>query len=685
MKSSEAVNEIRMQYYEELHDDTWAFRLKKQLPSEWVEENIYLSKEVSKFSGFFKYDKSPYSREIIDQLYSKNPSRVIAVMKGAQIGITQGVVIPGMLYVVAEDPAPMLFMAGNKDLAKNSVRTRFDPVLESSGLSDLIRSNVIRKRNSRTGDTDFSKEYAGGVLIVEGMQNADKLRQFSVKVVFGDDFDAAPLVDKKEGSIRKLIEGRQTSFGNIAKTFYISTPTTKQASNIEPVYLLGDQRLWHWECPHCLEWISLEWRTLMENGEKAGIMYKLDERNRLMKESVHYKCQNCGEKIHETQKYDLNLKGRWIPTATAAVENYVSYKINGLAIPPGFIGWPDLVKEWMEANPVGQPVDADKLKTFLNIRLGETWEEISETPKIHYLMNNMRDYVPGVIPDDLSEADGNGKIVLLTLACDLNGVMSEEVEDVRLDWELLAHTQTGVTYSVDQGSIGSFKRARDKSKLERERDWQRKKWTYKHGAENSVWPEFDNLINRAWPCESGQTKEVVITVVDTGYFTKLANLFIGSYADTDRMVLGVKGSAESEYRKLSKDTRVVRQSRESKDLFIVEVNQMKDEVAGNMRLQAGDDGYQPSGFMNYPKSIDGKYTLKGFFKDYEGEARTEEIDDGKIVGYKWAKVTSQSSNHFWDVRVYGYSARDIYLDLLRRSDPQLRTINWADFVHIMTQ
>ena len=684
MKTSQAVIEIRKKLYKKVHKDVYSFRLKKMKPSDWVEKNIYLSKEVSRFSGFFKYDKSPYSREIIDRLYSKDPSRVIAIMKAAQIGITQGVVIPGMLYVIAEDPAGMLFMAGNKDLAKNSIRTRFDPVSESSGLQDLIRSNVIRKRNQRTGDTDFSKEYAGGVLIVEGMQNADKLRQFSVKVVFGDDFDAAPKVDKKEGSIRKLIEGRQTSYGNLAKTFYISTPTTKSESNIEPVYLLGDQRLWNWQCPSCSDWIPLVWSTKMEDNSFAGIVYKLDERNRLIRESVHYRCQSCGGEIKETLKYELNLTGRWIPTATAAVENYVSYKINGLAIPPGFISWADLVKEWMEANPVGQPVDIDKLKTFKNIRLGETWESIGETPQIHYLMDNQRDYVPGTVPDELSEDDGNGQIVLLTMACDLNGIMNEDSQDVRLDWELLAHSQTGVTYSVDQGSIGSFKRTRDKSKIERERDWQRKKWTYQHGVEGSVWPEFERLITKKWKCESGKEISAVITTIDVGYFTRLAKLFIESFTDSDILVLGVKGNVEKNYRSSSRDTRIVRPSREAKDLYIVEVNQVKDELAENMRLLKGDDGYQPSGFMNFPKSIDGKYTLRGYFRHYEGEKRTEDISDGKVIGYRWEKKTSQSQNHYFDVRIYNLAAREIYLDLLRKSDPNLRTVSWGEFAQIMS-
>ena len=171
-KRNESVAaEIRKRLYKKIHKDIYNYKVVKRVPSEWVEDTIFLTKDVSRFSGFFSYDVSPYTREVMDRLDPADPTRCVAIMKCAQSGFTQGVIIPGMLYIISENPDSMLFMAGDKELAKNSIRTRFDPVAESSGLTHLIRSNVLRKRNQRTGDTDFSKEYAGGNLIVEGTQN----------------------------------------------------------------------------------------------------------------------------------------------------------------------------------------------------------------------------------------------------------------------------------------------------------------------------------------------------------------------------------------------------------------------------------------------------------------------------------------------------------------------------------
>lgn len=668
--------------YFDIHDKAYDVNLVKMKPSDWIEQNIILPDGVSRYKGPFSYNISPYAKEIVNRIASDDPARVVSIMKCAQIGLTQGLIIPGMAYIISEDAYPMLFMAGDKELAKTSIRERFDPIIQSSGLHGLIRPSVIRAKNQRTGDTDFSKEYAGGRMTVEGTNNVTKMRQISVKHIFADDWEAAPRNDKNEGSLRKLMEGRQTSYGNMAKTYFISTPTIKQTSNIEPVYELGDQRKWHWTCPHCEKLIDLKWRVEKEDGTFAGIVYDITEEGHLINNTVRYRCQLCGGDIYESQKYDLNLAGQWIATAQPKIENYYSYHLNALIIPPGFVTWVDLVKEWMEACPRNQPVNKGMLQTFLNIRMGETWEEQGETPKVLDLMHNSRDYEPGVVPDLTCTEEGNGKIILLTLACDLNGIMKREgyevIEDARLDWELVGHTSGGQTYSIDQGSVGTFRRSRELTKTERDRDGDRFKMTYDLNQHNSVWLEFEKIMRKKYPKQSGGEMSIGLTVIDTGFFTRYANQFINSF--TDLMIVGVKGKVETNYRLISKDTPMISRSRESRNLYILQVNQIKDLVADNMKLKEGMDGSQPEGFMNFPQPKDGKYNLKNYFIHYEGEKRTEVMQNGEVIGYSWEKKTSSSLNHFWDVRVYNIAAREIYLDLMKLMDPRIKSLTWNDFV-----
>lgn len=670
--------------YLSIHKKAYAVKLTKQEPSEWIEENIFLPDGVSRYKGKFRYSVSPYAREIVDTLSSAHPARTVAIMKCAQIGLTQGLIIPGMAYVIAEDAAPMLFMAGDKELAKKSIAERFDPIMQSSGLTHLIKPSVVRAKNQRTGDTSTSKEFAGGSMTVEGTNNVDKMRQISVKHIFADDWEAAPRNDKKEGSLRKLMEGRQTSYGNMAKTFFISTPTIKQTSNIEPVYLLGDQRKWHWKCPHCEKWIELRWKVEKEDGTFAGIIYEIDEKGMLVEGSVKYKCQFCDGIINESQKAKLNIAGKWIPTAEPKIRNYYSYHLNALVIPPGFVTWTDLATEWIEACPPNAPVNKGMLQTFLNIRMGETWEEQGESPKVTDLMTNTREYGVSLVPDETCIEDGSGRILLLTLACDLNGIMSREGErnneDVRLDWEVVAHTSGGQTYSIDYGSIGTFRRSRELTKQQRENDTERERWTYAHGQHNSVWPVLEEIINREWVTESGEVMKVDLTVVDTGYFTKLAKQFIDGFKDST--IVGIKGKTEAEYRKVLKDTPFISRSREARNLYLLEVNQIKDILSENMKLRRGYDGTQPEGFMNFPQPSDGKYTYKNYFIHYEGEKRVEEIKNDEVIGFKWEKKNSQSINHFWDVRIYNLAAREIFLDIFKLMDSRIKSLSWSDFAEM---
>jgi len=666
--------------YLSIHDKIYNYKTIRLNPSTWVEGNIYLTPDLSRFTGPYKYDISPYTREVIDNLDPTSPVEMTAVMKCAQSGFTMGVIVPGIAYIISESPASILYTAADKELVQLSVRTRLDPILNSSGLSHLIRPNVIKKKNQRTGDTDFSKEFAGGSLTALGVNNPNKWRQYSVKYIFADDWDSAPKADKKEGSVRSLIENRAKSFGSMKKIFYISTPTTKNSSNIEEVFELGDQRKWNWCCPNCEEFIPIEWRINKEDGYYAGIKWEVNKEGELIKDSVHYECQNCGGHILEKEKYKLNLGGKWIPTAKPKRENYRSYILNALVIPPGFDSWIDLISQWLEANPANDIIDEGKLKAFVNTQLGQTWEEKGSSPKVTDLMNNVRSYECGTIPDNTIDSDGNGKVLLLTLSCDLGGVMETHNEDVRIDWEIRAHTSTGVTYSINHGSIGTFKRSRRKNKKERENESERDKWTYSHGQNFSVWPELQKIIEANYIGQSGDAYNIDMTVIDTGHFTKLTNEFIN--IQNNPFIVGVKGYGETEYRSLSKDTPVIKRSREQGGrLYILQVNQLKDMLAANMKLKEGMDGFQPSGFMNFPQPEKNKYNMRTYFSHYEGEHRVEEVKGDSVVGFAWKKKNSSVENHFFDVAVYDIASKEIYLDILRKQSPKYSKLTWEDFVN----
>lgn len=661
-------------------DKIYDYKTVRLEPSDWVEQNIYLTSAESRYAGFFSYDRSPYSREVIDCLSPSSDVEMVGVMKCSQSGFTAGVVTVMIPYIISECPSNIMFLSGSESLVQDTVRDRLDPIIQNSGLSHLIRPNVFKKKNQKSGDTDFKKEFAGGSL-TGATYNPRRLRFYSAKFILADEFDDAPRSDKKEGSIRSLLENRAKSFGSTKKICYISSPTVKGQSNIEEVFELGDKRKWNWCCPHCKKYIPIEWRIDKGDGVFAGVKWELDVNNELITDSVHYECQECSGKIFYNQKHELNLSGKWIPTEVPKKPQYRSYIFNALCIPPGFDSWTDLVYQWLEACPPNEPVNEGKLKTFINTQLGQLWEEKGTTPKVTELMENVRSYKLGVVPDETISNDGNGKVALITMACDLGGIMDGVIEDVRLDYEIIAHTTTGVTYAITHGSIGTFKRSRQKNKRERENDTEREMWTYSHGMNNCVWDELRNLINKEWIGESGDAYNIDLTVIDTGHFTRLAYEFIGSIDNT--LVIGVKGYAEDEYRKLTKDTPIIMRAREQKNLYILQVNQLKDILASNMKLRRGMDGYQPAGFMNFPQPDNGKYNLRSYFKHYEGEHRVPIEKNGIEIGYAWKKKNSNVENHFFDTSVYNIASREIYIDILRKSSSKYSRLTWEDFISLL--
>jgi len=663
----------------ETNDKVFKFQMVKPRPSEWVENRIRLPKSTTRFPGPYRYDLTPYCREIIDHLHPSSPTQQIAVMKSSQCGITAGVVIPGMLYIIDQIPEPMLFTAADKDMAGRTLAERFDPVLRESGMQELIRPNVIKKQNTRTGDTKFSKEYAGGTMTAAGTSNPDTFRFYSAKTIFADDFDTAPWEIGDEGDITKLMQGRQKSYGDDAKTFYVSTPTVTGHSQIWMQYQKGTMKKWNWVCPHCSKQFPVEFSVKLDDGKRAGIVYLLDEYGELIPESVKYVTQCCQGELAFKDKYSLNKSGLWVATNPKPVKYYESYYLNDLIIPPMFDSWEKVVREWIEANPPGRAPIVRKLKAFNNQRLGLPFEDLGETPKSTVLMENMGDYKPGIIPDETSEEDGNGKIVLLSACFDLNG----ELDDARVDWEIVAHAASGSTYSVDQGSIGTFKRARDKKTHDIAKEADREKMTYTHGMPNAVWPEVEKIITRLNQTEGDDGWPVDIALIDTGFMEKLVMQFITQMQENGLVVYGVRGKTDENYRKAQRDSNPVRRSVEHpKKFYNVEVNQIKDDISENMKLRRGAEGSnQPSGFMNYPQANDGKYTYADFFIHYQGERRTEVKKGEDVIGYRWEKKNSLSPNHFWDVRVYNEAAKLVYLDLAKQQNPsKYKNYTWEDFV-----
>ncbi len=683
------VSKLHDIYTAQFYDivDASKFLLSDLKPSDWAEQNRMMHSDESPVPGPFSFAYTPYLKEVVDCLSDNHPARVVAVMKGAQIGFSTGVIENGIGWIIAQSPGTILFLSGHQELSEEAMNGKIDKMIDSCGLRHLIKPNVVRKRNQRTGDTQKAKEFPGGSLTAGSASNHKLLKQRSVQFGFIDDFDGAKKSSKDSGDTTTLIEQRFAAYYDKMKLFLISTPELKETSNIEPAYLLGDQRRWKVPCPCCGEFIHLLWIVPVEgkDDEMGGITWKLDEKGELLEESVGYTCQKCGKWFNDSKKSEMNANGYWEPTTQPSEIGYYSYHISCLYAPPGMRDWTSYVRQYLKANPPGGKRDEKKHQTFINLCLGETYEASGESPEAKILQGNIRNYEIGIIPEKLSLADGNGKIVLITCACDLNGTE----QDARLDYEITAWAEKdGVSYSIEHGSIGTFVPLEGRKAVKTDRE----RWTYETHRQRSVWPELERILSRTFMTDSpnptaedrlhvGRKMKIALSGVDTGHYTTFAYHFIDS---SNQKVVGVRGDKESRFRKYDADTASFKPAKERGQLFLIDVNYVKDVLAENMKLKwdSGNDATQPPGFLNFPIPSGGKYLLNNYFSHYEAEHKVPQEAPNGEISYRWVKRHSAAQNHQWDLKVYQIALRDIIVDMVCR-EMKIKKGTWADFCRIM--
>ena len=109
------MGERKLEYYKqalELVIDCADSTISDILPSVWNEENRRMGRNNA-IPGGFSYDNSPYTREIVDRLALDDSAEEIAIMKGAQIGLSTGFVEAGIGWIISENPGNILYLVGH--------------------------------------------------------------------------------------------------------------------------------------------------------------------------------------------------------------------------------------------------------------------------------------------------------------------------------------------------------------------------------------------------------------------------------------------------------------------------------------------------------------------------------------------------------------------------------------------
>lgn len=564
--------------------------------SVWADRYFVLSAETAAEPG--RWRTLPYQRGIMDAITDPDVTQV-TVEKSARVGYTL-MLSAAIGYFIEHEPSSMLVVQPTVDDAKNFSKETIAPMLRDV---PVLAETVFRDREGRgKGPKDASatllhKKFPGGVLSLVGANSGAGFRRVSRRVVMFDEVDAYPASAGTEGDQIKLGMMRSQAFWN-RKAILGSTPLTSGASRIEEEFERGDRRRYHVPCPHCGHMDFFAFRE----SERGGHFMRWPDGK---PEEAFFVCKRNGCIIEHKDKRWMVEHGEWRAEKPGGTHRSfhlwaaVSYAPNAT--------WGHIASEFVAANAAGP----EKLKTFINTVLGETWHEKGEAPDWEKLFLRREDYPAGSVP---------AGVRVLTSGVD--------VQKDSLRWEVVGWGARLEQWSVDKGVIAG------------------------DTADEATWHKLDELLVRTFPGPEGLIFPIAMMAVDSGYNTQHVYNWAGRHVGR---VLAVKGVASQRTILGTPKAVEVAQSgkarRRGTKVWSVGVDVVKTELYGLLRLPRPAEGEPPPpGFCHFPADYD-----EEFFKQLTAEHLVTGRKRSGFTIREW-RVQPGRENHFLDARVYARAA-----------------------------
>lgn len=342
--------------------------------SEWSDKNIVLSRKTSPEPGPWRTERNPILREPMDCLSARSPVHEVVLKFCVQIGKSE-VGRNAIGYWMCEAPGPIMACFPAETSMNKWINQKLNPMLEDS---PAVKEVLVSTNTRNAANQKEFKDFYGGQLYIEHAGAAARLKSTSVKYMVVDELTEFANAIRGVDDPETMLSDRLSAYASTYKRLDISSPGTKGICRIDERYEASDQRQYFMPCPHCLSEIIFEW---------SGLQWTTGGKN------VAYMCPECACLIEEHHKTDMIKKGRWIP-------KYPERKIRGYTVNCLYyqIGlgprWEKLVEMWL-----ANQNDPAKLKTFINSRLAEAWEDPSmRAVKLNVISERAESYKLRVAP-----------------------------------------------------------------------------------------------------------------------------------------------------------------------------------------------------------------------------------------------------------------------------------------------
>ena len=548
--------------------------------SEWADEFAYLSPESAHAPG--KWTTLPYQRGIMD-CFTDDSVELITVMKSARVGYTK-ILNQVIGYHTHHKKRSMLVVQPTVEDAQGYSKDELAPMLrDTPALANMVSEAKSRDTNS----TILRKEFPGGFLLLIGANSPRGFRRISVPIVLFDEVDGYPPTAGQEGDQIKLGIKRTSWFWD-KKICLGSTPTVKNLSKIESYFEKSDKRYYFVPCPFCGHYQIIKFKNIKwpkGDPDKAAL-----------------KCVNCSELIPHSKKRAMIENGEW--RATAPFNGHAGFFIwAGYSYAPNS-KWSDIAKEFLDSKD-----DNEKLKTFVNTTLGQTWEEKGLVPQWQALKARVEPYEVLTVP--------SGGLLLFA------GV---DVQDNRLAVSVVAFGKGQESWLVYWAEI------------------------FGDPGQAHVWSELDAILTRQYPHASGIPMTIKGAAIDTGghhthdvynYCRKRSAhvMAIKGANIHGKPIIGGSTPVDVNYKGAKIKKGVL--------LWHIGVDTAKDLLYQRLGLEKNEEGFPP-GYCHFYAGLDEEYFLQ-----LTAEKRVPRLVRGYLKS-EWTKIRDR--NEALDTFVYAIAA-----------------------------
>lgn len=426
----------------------------------------------------------------------------------------------------------------------------------------------------------------GNYMVLVGANSPSGLSSRSIKYLFFDEIDKYPAFAGKEADPIKLATERTKTFVD-KKIVMVSTPTVESGNIWQAFMSANERRQYYVPCPHCGVSQTLKFKQIKwpeEHNDNAD----------MIRDTAYYECEHCGERIYDKHKMEMLRRGEWraVNESQSKVRS-VSYHLSSIYSP--WVTFGDVAYEFK--NSKGMPAT---LMNFINSWLAEPWKS-SKTKSTQNMEFTQSNYPCGVVPD---------KAVLLIASV-----------DVQLDhfwWEVRAYAPGVKSYLIDYGQA-------------------------------STWEDLEEIIiNREYPSEYGEARQVMKAGIDSGFRTDEVYQFCSRFPE---VCIPLKGSSNhttmaAPYTMTSLEKGVVGGLK----LYVLNTDYWKDFIFARMIRPADEVGT-----IHLYKECPQEYS------DHLRSEEKQEIRNVKTgaVTVQWKPLTSHPVNHLLDTCTYNAAVADI--------------------------